>query len=61
MYLYTIPTHLFSWIAEPDTDPLFIIVCDPFPDHNPHFVTRSDPDRDPKFLTRSRSLYYLYI
>ena len=55
----------FSWIA--DTDSPFILLCDPFPDPDPHFVTRSFPDTDsyPKFLTRSlsgsRSRYYLYI
>ena len=53
----------FSWIADPDPDPLFILLCDPFPDPDLHFVTRSfpDPDPDPKLLTRSRSQYYLYI
>ena len=45
----------FSWIVDPD--PLLILLCDPFPDPNSHFVTRSFPD--PTFLTRS--LYYLYI
>ena len=35
----------FTWIG--DLDPLFILLCDPF------------PDPDPKFLNRSR--YYLYI
>ena len=39
--------YFFSWIADPD--PLFILLCDPFPDPDPHFVTRSFPD--PKFLT----------
>ena len=35
-----------------DPYPLFILLCDHFPDPDPPF---SDPD--PKFLTR----YYLYI
>ena len=52
-------TDPFVPIADPD--PLFIFLCDPFPDHDPHFVTRSFPDHDHKFLTRSRSRYYLYI
>ena len=30
-------TDPFSWIADPD--PLFILLCDPFPDPDPHFVT----------------------
>ena len=25
---------LFSWIGDPDPDPLFILFCDPFPDPN---------------------------
>ena len=32
-------------------DPLFILLCDPFPDPDLQFVTRSDPD--PKFVTLS--------
>ena len=50
-----------------DPDPLFILLCDPFPDPDPQIVIRSFPDHDPKFLTRSstrsgsRSRYYLYI
>ena len=55
----------FSWIGDPD--PLFTLLCDPFPYPDYQFVTRSIPDRDPdpKFITRSksrsRSRYYLYI
>ena len=41
------------------TDPLFILLCDPFPDLDSQFVTRSDPDPELKFLIQSR--YYLYI
>ena len=40
-------------------DLLFILLCDHFPDLDPHFVTRSD--HGPKFFIRSGSRYYLYI
>ena len=50
-------TDPFLWIGDPDPDHLCILLCDPFPDPDPPFFTRSfaDPDPDPLFLTRSRS------
>ena len=44
-------TILFSWICDPVPDTLFILLCNPFPNPDPTFVTRSfadhypDPDR----------------
>ena len=63
LYLYNTTSDghrsFFSWIGDPDLDPLFILLCDPFPDPDLQFITRSFPDPDPKFLAQSR--YYLYI
>ena len=43
----------FSRIGDLDPDPLFILLCDPFPDPDPPFVT----DPDPLFpFSRSRSM-----
>ena len=39
-------TDPYFWIGDPDHDPLFMLLCDLFPDIDPRFVTRSFPDPD---------------
>ena len=51
------------FFLDPDPDPLFILLYDPFPNPDPHFVTLIFPDPYPetKFLTRSRSRSRYYL
>ena len=44
IYMQWWATILFSWNCDPD--PLFILLCDPFPDPDTQFVTRSGSDYD---------------
>ena len=39
-------TDLFFLIGDPDPDTICILLCHPFPDPGPPFVTRSFPDPD---------------